>query len=109
MKAFAFEKFFRLFYTTGYRTSEEKEGDGAIGTTMRGIGPAYYDKMNRVTGIRVLDLVNSDVLADRLTGACTCRKPACHRIVLHRLGLDDSERHRATAHGAPHQSHAAYH
>jgi len=48
------------------QASEEKVGDGAIGTTMRGIGPAYYDKMNRVTGIRVLDLINSDVLADRI-------------------------------------------
>jgi len=48
------------------KASEEKSGAGAIGTTLRGIGPAYYDKINRSTGIRVMDAVNSDVLATRV-------------------------------------------
>ena len=48
------------------QASEEKFGDGAIGTTLRGIGPAYYDKINRSTGIRVLDVIDADVLAVKI-------------------------------------------
>ena len=48
------------------KANEEKIGDGAIGTTLRGIGPAYYDKINRSTGIRVMDAINSDILAAKL-------------------------------------------
>ena len=48
------------------KASEKKSGAGAIGTTLRGIGPAYYDKINRSTGIRVMDAVNSDGLATRV-------------------------------------------
>lgn len=39
---------------------------GAIGTTGRGIGPAYVDKFAR-TGIRVVDLLDRDVLKRKLT------------------------------------------
>jgi len=38
---------------------------GAIGTTGRGIGPAYVDKFAR-TGIRVVDLLDRDVLRKKL-------------------------------------------
>ncbi len=38
---------------------EEQRGDGKIGTTRRGIGPAYMDKYARV-GIRVIDLLEGD-------------------------------------------------
>lgn len=38
---------------------------GAIGTTGRGIGPAYMDKFAR-TGIRVVDLLNRDILAAKI-------------------------------------------
>ena len=48
------------------KASEEKIGDGAIGTTLRGIGPTYYDKINRSTGIRVLDVIDADVLATKI-------------------------------------------
>ena len=37
-----------------------------IGTTMRGIGPTYVDKMMRI-GIRVSDLFEEDLLAEKLT------------------------------------------
>ena len=36
---------------------EEAKGDAKIGTTKRGIGPAYSDKVNRV-GIRICDLMD---------------------------------------------------
>ncbi|MEZ4700093.1 MAG: adenylosuccinate synthase [Rhodothermales bacterium] len=40
----------------------------AIGTTGRGIGPAYMDKFAR-TGIRVVDLLNRDVLRQKMKDA----------------------------------------
>jgi adenylosuccinate synthase len=36
---------------------ETAAGEGGIGTTKRGIGPCYADKMHRTTAIRVADLV----------------------------------------------------
>jgi adenylosuccinate synthase len=44
---------------------EAARGSSAIGTTGRGIGPAYVDKAARV-GIRVGDLLDKDYLASRL-------------------------------------------
>ncbi len=44
---------------------EQARDAGAIGTTGRGIGPAYVDKFAR-TGIRVVDLLDRDVLARKL-------------------------------------------
>ena len=44
---------------------EEKRGKKMIGTTRRGIGPAYEDKMAR-RGIRVGDLLNLDVLKEKI-------------------------------------------
>jgi adenylosuccinate synthase len=41
------------------------KGKNKIGTTKRGIGPAYGDKAARV-GLRVIDLVNSDRFAEKL-------------------------------------------
>jgi len=44
---------------------EEALGKRKIGTTKRGIGPCYEDKISR-TGIRVIDLLNPDVLAKKI-------------------------------------------
>ena len=44
---------------------EKRAGKGAIGTTGRGIGPAYEDKVAR-RGIRMGDLLQPSQLADRL-------------------------------------------
>src|SRR5215212_2007532 len=46
-------------------TSEERLGNEKIGTTLRGIGPAYEDKAGR-RGIRVADAMNPDVLRSRI-------------------------------------------
>jgi adenylosuccinate synthase len=42
-----------------------QESDQKIGTTGRGIGPSYIDKYNR-TGIRIVDLLDRDGLAQKL-------------------------------------------
>lgn len=45
--------------------NEDRRGDQKIGTTLRGIGPAYMDKAARV-GIRVGDLMHPDEFRERL-------------------------------------------
>ncbi|HWN82462.1 MAG TPA: adenylosuccinate synthetase, partial [Candidatus Udaeobacter sp.] len=47
------------------RAEEEREAGGRIGTTGRGIGPAYAMKAAR-SGIRVLDLLIPERLAERV-------------------------------------------
>jgi len=44
---------------------ESARGDKAIGTTGRGIGPAYEDKVSR-RGLRAGDLLNPELLGERL-------------------------------------------
>ncbi len=46
---------------------EKLKGDSAIGTTGKGIGPAYSDKINRV-GVRVGELLNPVKLCDSVMG-----------------------------------------
>jgi len=48
------------------RLAEEARGKEKIGTTVKGIGPTYMDKVER-SGIRVCDLVNPDLLRSKLT------------------------------------------
>jgi adenylosuccinate synthase len=45
--------------------SESSLGDGKIGTTGRGIGPSYTDKMARV-GLRVADLLHPELFEQKL-------------------------------------------
>ncbi len=45
---------------------ETKAQDRSIGTTRRGIGPTYADKMHRMSAIRVSDLVDDDRLKAKL-------------------------------------------
>jgi adenylosuccinate synthase len=44
---------------------EQQRGGGRIGTTLRGIGPAYVDKAAR-RGLRVGDILDEEGLADRV-------------------------------------------
>ena len=58
---------------TGYNRTLDKVterflGKRKIGTTGRGIGPAYADKINRV-GIRVQDLFDEKILRQKIEGA----------------------------------------
>jgi adenylosuccinate synthase len=46
-------------------TSEERLGNERVGTTLRGIGPAYEDKAGR-RGIRTADAIVPDVLRSRI-------------------------------------------
>ena len=48
------------------RAREEARGDRAIGTTCRGIGPAYEDKVAR-RGLRTTDLLNRSNLEEKIS------------------------------------------
>ncbi|GMA30132.1 adenylosuccinate synthase [Litorihabitans aurantiacus] len=50
------------------KVTERFLGKRQIGTTGRGIGPTYADKMNRV-GIRVQDLYDEKILREKIEGA----------------------------------------
>ena len=50
------------------KLSERFLGNSKIGTTGRGIGPAYADKINRI-GIRVQDLFDPSILRQKIEGA----------------------------------------
>ena len=50
------------------KLSERGMGDRLIGTTGRGIGPTYADKMNRI-GIRIQDLFDESILRQKVKSA----------------------------------------
>lgn len=52
--------------------SESFRGSKDIGTTKRGIGPAYCDKYERC-GIRMYDLVHPDILAEKIQSTGTLK------------------------------------
>ena len=56
------------YHRTLDKVNERFLGSRKIGTTGRGIGPTYADKMNRL-GIRVQDLFDENILAQKVEGA----------------------------------------
>jgi len=54
------------------RARELKRGRNAIGTTGRGIGPAYEDKVARI-GVRIGDLSDRSRIADKIAEAAAFR------------------------------------
>jgi adenylosuccinate synthase len=56
------------YHRTIDKVSERFLGKSKIGTTGRGIGPAYADKMNRI-GIRVQDLFDQSILKQKIEAA----------------------------------------
>ena len=56
------------YHTLLYRLEEERRNKGALGTTLRGIGPVFADKVARL-GIRAGDLLDKDVFLSRLKSA----------------------------------------
>ena len=53
------------YHSTIDKVTERFLGKNKIGTTGRGIGPAYADKVNRV-GIRVADLFDEKILRQKV-------------------------------------------
>jgi adenylosuccinate synthase len=61
------------------KVTERFLGSSKIGTTGRGIGPTYADKMARI-GIRVQDLFDEDVLRAKVTGALNIKNQILVKI-----------------------------
>lgn len=51
---------------------EEARGDDKIGTTVKGIGPCYQDKIARI-GIRIADLLHKETFEQKLRANLTCK------------------------------------
>ena len=59
--------------------AENAPGRVKIGTTSRGIGPAYEDKMGR-RGLRVADLLDSELLRTTIENACREKNMIAHAL-----------------------------
>jgi adenylosuccinate synthase len=59
--------------------AETAPGRQTIGTTRRGIGPAYEDKIHR-NGLRVVDLMNSSLLRTHINNACHEKNTIAHAL-----------------------------
>ncbi len=66
--------------------AESAPGRQKIGTTSRGIGPAYEDKMKR-SGLRVVDLLNEKLLQTHIEAACQ-EKNAIVKALFGSAGID---------------------
>jgi adenylosuccinate synthase len=59
--------------------SENAPGRVKIGTTSRGIGPAYEDKMGR-RGLRVIDMLDADLMRTHIENACKEKNTIVHAL-----------------------------
>jgi adenylosuccinate synthase len=77
------------YHRTIDKVSERFLGKAKIGTTGRGIGPAYADKINRI-GIRVQDLFDPSILRQKIEGALKDKNQVLVKV-FNRKGLDIDE------------------
>jgi adenylosuccinate synthase len=71
------------------KVTERFLGSRRIGTTGRGIGPTYADKMSRV-GIRIQDLFDENILRQKVTGALELKNQMLVKIYNRRaVGVDE--------------------
>ena len=68
------------------KVTERFLGSRKLGTTGRGIGPTYADKMARV-GIRIQDLFDADVLREKVAGALSFKNQVLIKVY-NRRGFD---------------------
>jgi adenylosuccinate synthase len=61
------------------RAAENAPGRDKIGTTSRGIGPAYEDKMAR-SGLRIVDLLRPDQLRSHIEAVCAQKNAIAHAL-----------------------------
>ncbi|MGH3411525.1 MAG: adenylosuccinate synthase [Marmoricola sp.] len=67
------------YHSTIDKVTERFLGKNRIGTTGRGIGPAYADKVNRL-GIRVADLFDEEVLHEKVEAALDLRNQILAKV-----------------------------
>ena len=67
------------YHRTLDKVAERFLGSRKIGTTGRGIGPAYADKMNRI-GVRVQDIFDEKILRQKVEGALDLKNQILAKI-----------------------------
>ena len=67
------------YHTLLDKLEEERRSKGAIGTTLRGIGPVFADKVARL-GIRAGDLLDKRVLLNRLKSALELKNTVLTKV-----------------------------
>lgn len=67
------------YHVTVDKTTERFLGKRAIGTTGRGIGPTYADKINRV-GIRIQDLFDESILRQKVEAALVMKNQLLSKV-----------------------------
>ena len=77
------------YHRTIDKVTERFLGKKQIGTTGRGIGPAYADKINRV-GIRIQDLFDANILRQKVEGALDQKNQLLVKVY-NRRAVDVSE------------------
>ena len=77
------------YHRTIDKVTERFLGNSKIGTTGRGIGPAYADKINRI-GIRVQDLFDPSILKQKLEGALRDKNQVLIKV-FNRKGIEVDE------------------
>jgi adenylosuccinate synthase len=77
------------YHRTIDKVSERFLGKSKIGTTGRGIGPAYADKINRI-GIRIQDLFDPSILRQKIEGALRDKNQVLIKV-FNRKGIEIDE------------------
>jgi len=67
------------YHSTIDKVTERFLGKNQIGTTGRGIGPAYADKINRI-GIRIADLFDEKILREKVEAALDSRNQLLTKV-----------------------------
>ena len=62
------------------KAAEEGRGSVKIGTTGRGIGPAYRDKIERSYGVRMMDLLDPQRLRDKLEASISAKNELLTKV-----------------------------
>ena len=93
------------------KVAERFLGSRRIGTTGRGIGPTYADKMNRI-GVRVQDIFDENILRQKVEGALDLKNQVLAKVYNRRaISVDEiveellQQRDRLRADGGRHRAH----
>jgi adenylosuccinate synthase len=71
------------YHRTLDKVAERFLGSSRIGTTGRGIGPTYADKMNRI-GVRVQDIFDEKILRQKIDGALDIKNQLLTKVYTRR-------------------------
>ncbi|MFV0452203.1 MAG: adenylosuccinate synthase [Propioniciclava sp.] len=77
------------YHRTLDKVTERFLGKRRIGTTGRGVGPAYADKINRV-GLRIQDLLDEELLRDKVEAALAQKNQLLVKVY-NQMDVDASE------------------